>query len=114
MKSVYSAVRTGSLNKAVCSSSVKGSGVWKSSNLQGLASLLLRFPFLWDVIPGHWGIRIRNFGAPSRFEMSNVCNAFSIRWACCYVGCAARVVSQGLASVVSFSMTATNHVYHVR
>jgi len=35
MKSVYSAVRTGSLNKAVCASSVKG----LSENKQRLVSL---------------------------------------------------------------------------
>jgi len=28
MKSVYSAVRTGSLNKAICASSLKGSSIW--------------------------------------------------------------------------------------
>jgi hypothetical protein len=40
MKSVYSAVRTGSLNKAVCASSVKGSCVfYLSENKERLVSL---------------------------------------------------------------------------
>jgi hypothetical protein len=32
MKSVYSAVRTGSLNKAVCASSLKGSNTFKNDS----------------------------------------------------------------------------------
>jgi len=41
MKSVYSAVRTGSLNKAVCASSLKGS----STSLQSLEERINPFDF---------------------------------------------------------------------